>query len=162
MSGPAGSPRLTSIHIYPFKAGRAVDLAESVVEPWGLAGDRRWLVVDRDGRFVSQREEPALARVIAGYPAAGTDQATRARGWPARSPFRRTDTRRWRFARRPPATRPGWFPSRSGGRKSARPQREKKPTNGYPISWAAPSVSSNWTIRPAGRWTRITAPPMTG
>jgi MOSC domain-containing protein len=46
------------------KAGRAVDLAESVVEPWGLAGDRRWLLVDEGGRFVSQREEPSLARVV--------------------------------------------------------------------------------------------------
>ena len=63
-------PRLASIHIYPLKAGRAVDLAESAVEPWGLAGDRRWLVVDAAGRFVSQREEPELARVIAAYPAA--------------------------------------------------------------------------------------------
>ena len=46
-----------------------------MVEPWGLAGDRRWLVVDGGGRFVSQREEPALARVIAACPAAGTGQA---------------------------------------------------------------------------------------
>jgi len=53
-----------SIHIYPMKAARAVDLAESLVEPWGLAGDRRWLLVDEDGRFVSQREEPSLARVV--------------------------------------------------------------------------------------------------
>ena len=50
--------RLASIHIYPMKAARAVDLDESAVEPWGLAGDRRWLLVDEDGRFVSQREEP--------------------------------------------------------------------------------------------------------
>ncbi len=73
MSRPdaAGTPetggqkiRLVSIHIYPMKAARAVDLAESVVEPWGLAGDRRWLLVDEDGRFVSQREEPSLARVV--------------------------------------------------------------------------------------------------
>ncbi len=56
--------RLTSIHIYPMKAARAVDLDESVVEPWGLMGDRRWLLVDEDGRFVSQREEPSLARVV--------------------------------------------------------------------------------------------------
>jgi len=50
-----------------------VDLGESLVEPWGLAGDRRWLLVDEDGRFVSQREEPALARVTVRYgPAAGT------------------------------------------------------------------------------------------
>jgi len=65
--------RLASIHIYPMKAGRAVDLDESVVEPWGLAGDRRWLLVDEDGRFVSQREEPSLARVVVSYgPTAGT------------------------------------------------------------------------------------------
>ena len=72
-------PRLASIPLYPLKAGRAVDLVESAVEPWGLAGDRRWLVVDGTGRFVSQREEPALARVIAAYPAAGAPQAAAGR-----------------------------------------------------------------------------------
>jgi uncharacterized protein len=56
--------RLASIHIYPLKAARAVDLDESRVEPCGLAGDRRWLLVDEDGRFISQREEPSLARVV--------------------------------------------------------------------------------------------------
>ena len=56
--------RLASIHIYPLKAARAVDLGESFVEPWGLAGDRRWLLVDRKGRFISQREKPSLARVL--------------------------------------------------------------------------------------------------
>jgi hypothetical protein len=30
--------RLASIHIYPMKAARAVDLDEACVEPWGLAG----------------------------------------------------------------------------------------------------------------------------
>jgi uncharacterized protein YcbX len=55
--------RLASIHIYPMKAARAVDLGESRVEPQGLAGDRRWLLVDENGRFVSQREEPSLAKI---------------------------------------------------------------------------------------------------
>ncbi len=59
--------RLASIHVYPLKAARAVDLQESLVEPWGLAGDRRWLLVDDTGRFVSQREEPAMARVVVRY-----------------------------------------------------------------------------------------------
>ena len=59
-----GDIRLASIHIYPLKAARAVDLGESRVEPWGLAGDRRWLVVDEDGRFISQREESSMARVV--------------------------------------------------------------------------------------------------
>ena len=63
--------RLASIHIYPLKAARAVDLEESFVEPWGLGGDRRWLLVDRKGRFISQREEPSLARVVV-QPGAGS------------------------------------------------------------------------------------------
>jgi len=65
------SRHLASIHLYPVKAMRAIDLGESRVEPWGLAGDRRWLVVDRTGRFVSQREEPGLARVVARYEGPG-------------------------------------------------------------------------------------------
>jgi len=64
------------------KAARAVDLDESLVEPWGLAGDRRWLLVDEDGRFVSQREEPSLARVVVTYgPGAISVSAA---GFPAR------------------------------------------------------------------------------
>ena len=55
---------LASIHIYPVKGCRGIDLRASAVEPWGLAGDRRWLIVDADGRFVSQREQPGLARVV--------------------------------------------------------------------------------------------------
>jgi uncharacterized protein YcbX len=71
--------RIASIHIYPMKAARAVDLDESLVEPWGLAGDRRWLLVDEDGRFISQREERSLARVVVRYtPAAGATSATAA------------------------------------------------------------------------------------
>jgi uncharacterized protein len=55
---------LASIHIYPVKGCRGIDLAESAVEPWGLAGDRRWLLVDEDFRFVSQREHASLARLV--------------------------------------------------------------------------------------------------
>ncbi len=58
---------LVSVHIYPMKGCRAVDLRESVVEPWGLAGDRRWLLVDSDYRFISQREHASLARLVVGY-----------------------------------------------------------------------------------------------
>jgi uncharacterized protein len=69
---PAGTVTVASIHIYPMKAGRAVDLDQSVVEPWGLAGDRRWLLVDEDGRCVTQREEPSLARVTITCASAGS------------------------------------------------------------------------------------------
>lgn len=39
---------LASVHIYPLKGCRAIDVGEWVVEPWGLAGDRRWLAVGSD------------------------------------------------------------------------------------------------------------------
>jgi len=60
---PAGQATIASIHIYPVKAGRAVDLTEAEVEPCGLAGDRRWLVTNPDGQFITQRAEPTLALV---------------------------------------------------------------------------------------------------
>jgi uncharacterized protein YcbX len=66
MAGPA-DVRVASIHIYPMKAARAVSLAESPVEPCGLAGDRRWLLTDESGVFLSQREEPPLALVTVRY-----------------------------------------------------------------------------------------------
>jgi hypothetical protein len=62
---------LASIHIYPVKGCRAIDLGESQVEPWGLAGDRRWLVVDSDFRFFSQREHASMARVAISYEPGG-------------------------------------------------------------------------------------------
>jgi len=58
---------LASLHVYPLKGCRAVDLDTATVEPWGLAGDRRWLAVDAGGRFVSQREHASLARLVVRY-----------------------------------------------------------------------------------------------
>lgn len=57
--------RLASIRIYPVKALRGVAVDTAVVEPWGLAGDRRWIVVDSAGRLISQREASGLALIEA-------------------------------------------------------------------------------------------------
>ncbi len=56
---------LKSLHIYPLKSGRG-HTAESVeLDRFGPRGDRRWMLVDASGRFVSQREEPRMARLDA-------------------------------------------------------------------------------------------------
>jgi uncharacterized protein YcbX len=57
--------KVKSLHIYPLKSGRAIDRDEAEVAAWGLAGDRRYMVVDRDGKFITQRELQALAQVTA-------------------------------------------------------------------------------------------------
>lgn len=64
---------VSALHRYPVKSMRADDLAQATVEPWGLAGDRRWMVVEaaegrggrRPGDFVSARTDPALLLVRA-------------------------------------------------------------------------------------------------
>ncbi|SOD89332.1 MOSC domain-containing protein [Streptomyces sp. Ag109_G2-15] len=60
-----GNAELQSIHVHPVKAFRGVTPREAVVEPWGLAGDRRWALIDDGGKVVTQREQPRLALAAA-------------------------------------------------------------------------------------------------
>ena len=55
--------KITGIHIYPIKATRRVALDEAVVEPRGLAHDRRWMLIDESGTFLTQRDHARLALV---------------------------------------------------------------------------------------------------
>ncbi|MEV7281287.1 MOSC N-terminal beta barrel domain-containing protein [Streptomyces sp. NPDC093111] len=54
-------PVLRSVHVHPVKALRGFSPAQAEVEPWGLAGDRRWTVVDTTGKVVTQRQHARLA-----------------------------------------------------------------------------------------------------
>ncbi|MDG9718385.1 MOSC domain-containing protein [Streptomyces sp. DH24] len=60
-----GNAQLLSIHVHPVKALRGMSPRQAVVEPWGLAGDRRWMLVDDGGRVVTQRQRPRLATAAA-------------------------------------------------------------------------------------------------
>ncbi|WP_333761149.1 MOSC domain-containing protein [Streptomyces sp. IBSBF 2390] len=65
-----GNAEVQSIHVHPVKAFRGLSPREAVVEPWGLAGDRRWTLIDDGGKVVTQREQPRLA-LAAAEPLAG-------------------------------------------------------------------------------------------
>jgi uncharacterized protein YcbX len=56
---------VSALFVYPVKSLRAVALAAAAVEPCGLAEDRRWMVVDAAGRFMTQREHPRMALLAA-------------------------------------------------------------------------------------------------
>ncbi len=60
-----GNAQLHSIHVHPVKAFRGESPREAVVEPWGLAGDRRWVLIDDGGKVVTQRQQPRLALAAA-------------------------------------------------------------------------------------------------
>ncbi len=72
--------RLVSIHTYPIKGCYRLDHDRAWVEPWGLLGDRRWVVADpATGRVITQRDVTALTGV---RPAGDTDLVVRASGRP--------------------------------------------------------------------------------
>ena len=61
-SGDA-APRVTGLFIYPLKGGRGIAVASAELDALGFRHDRRWLVVDAAGGFVSQRTQPRLALI---------------------------------------------------------------------------------------------------
>jgi uncharacterized protein YcbX len=54
---------LTAIHVYPLKSAGGLSLEQVTLDRFGPEGDRRWMLVDDNHRFLSQREDARLARV---------------------------------------------------------------------------------------------------
>ena len=55
--------RLTGLNIYPIKSARGMALEQSEVDDFGLRYDRRWMVVDQAGMFLTQRDHPRMALI---------------------------------------------------------------------------------------------------
>jgi uncharacterized protein len=53
--------KLSEIYIYPIKSLGGIRLEEVNITTRGLENDRRFMLVDENGRFLSQREYPQLA-----------------------------------------------------------------------------------------------------
>ena len=56
---------MTELHLYPVKSLGGLPLERASVEPWGLAGDRRWALVDDRGDVVTARRVHELLRLTA-------------------------------------------------------------------------------------------------
>jgi uncharacterized protein YcbX len=73
--------QLTALARYPVKSCRGVALESALVRPWGLTGDRRWMLIDANGEVVTAREHPRLVLVdVALDPAIDADRPTDAGG----------------------------------------------------------------------------------
>ncbi len=55
---------LAAIWRYPVKSLCGARVEEATIDERGIVGDRRFMVVDAGGRFVTQRERPELARLV--------------------------------------------------------------------------------------------------
>ncbi|RKE18244.1 MOSC domain-containing protein [Streptomyces sp. TLI_171] len=56
-------PHLASLHLYPVKSMYRLSPSSADVQPWGLVGDRRWMLVDASGTALTQRDEPSIGRL---------------------------------------------------------------------------------------------------
>ncbi|MCP5206820.1 MAG: MOSC domain-containing protein [Hahellaceae bacterium] len=53
--------KVTALNIYPVKSFRGIAVSRSSIDEFGLERDRRWMLVDGEGKFVSQRRHPRMA-----------------------------------------------------------------------------------------------------
>ncbi|BAN47834.1 MOSC domain-containing protein [Metapseudomonas resinovorans] len=64
--------RLSSLYRFPMKSAKGEPLQQAQVDALGLAGDRRWMLVDAEnGRFLTQRAFPRMSQLSALWNAAG-------------------------------------------------------------------------------------------
>src|SRR5579871_3143091 len=54
---------VSALYIYPLKSAAGIAVDSARLDAFGLAGDRRWMVVDETDTFVTQRTVPRLALV---------------------------------------------------------------------------------------------------
>lgn len=77
-------PTVASLVVYPIKSCGGLELSQCEVLPTGLRGDRLYMLVDENGRFITGRAEPRLVLV---RPTAGEDSTTFRFEAPALSPL---------------------------------------------------------------------------
>ncbi len=58
-------PHVTGLFIYPVKSLRGCPVASAELDALGFVGDRRFLIVDPAGKFLTQRTVPRLALITA-------------------------------------------------------------------------------------------------
>ena len=56
-------PYISSLHVYPIKSCAGHELTRAELDTRGIRYDRSWIVVDEEGRMLTQRDTPSLALV---------------------------------------------------------------------------------------------------
>lgn len=56
------TPTIEELYFYPIKSFRGLRTGELRLQPQGPQWDRQWMLVDKAGRFVTQREKPEMTK----------------------------------------------------------------------------------------------------
>jgi uncharacterized protein YcbX len=62
---------VSAIYIYPVKSLGGISIAEGIVTETGFQHDRRWMLVDKEGKFLTQRQLPSMALLQTTFTANG-------------------------------------------------------------------------------------------
>ena len=60
-------PTLAHINLFPVKSCAPLTPDHAIVERRGLRGDRRWMIVDAEGQFITSRKHPRLVLIHAAF-----------------------------------------------------------------------------------------------
>jgi uncharacterized protein len=55
---------ITDLIVYPVKSCRGIALQEATIESSGIESDRRWMIVNDSGRYMTQRELPRMSTIV--------------------------------------------------------------------------------------------------
>lgn len=76
---------VTGLYHYPVKSLAGVPLERAHISTKGIEGDRRWVIVNKDGLFQSQRQRPRMALLVAQWTANGILLQARGPDMPAQT-----------------------------------------------------------------------------
>jgi uncharacterized protein YcbX len=62
---------ITEITIFPIKSCKGIGVGSALVEPRGLQFDRRFMLVDSNARFVTQRQHPKMSQITLAFADSG-------------------------------------------------------------------------------------------
>lgn len=79
---------LTEITIYPVKSSAGVSLPAITVDRFGPQGDRRWMVVNESGGFLTQRDVSRMAQIGVALEQGGIQLACHGSGFTVPAPVR--------------------------------------------------------------------------
>ncbi|MFS2117662.1 MOSC N-terminal beta barrel domain-containing protein, partial [Herbaspirillum frisingense] len=67
MSTSSAISTLSAISFYPVKSCGGLSVTRADIGALGLALDRHWMLVDRQGRFLTQRNHPRMACITPAF-----------------------------------------------------------------------------------------------
>lgn len=67
MAGAMSEITLAELYVYPIKSAAGIPLNHARLDARGIVHDRRWMLVDENGKFMSQRRHPKMALITPSF-----------------------------------------------------------------------------------------------